>query len=204
MRGGKPTATAPETIAGMKFYKSLWDANISPKGLIGMQHRDLLTQGKMGMYIDGPWNFQQIKELNPDLYPHMGAALNPWENHAATGGAHHFLTVPKDAKNKDAASKFIEFWSREEWQRNVFTYTSMVPGRMNVMPEEALQEMPYMNAYIEGQKYAIPVAPEGLEKYAAEVMHEVVNSLGKILFFEATVESEMEQLQKKIAEISAR
>jgi multiple sugar transport system substrate-binding protein len=202
VRNGKPTTMEPEVIKGVSLYKELVDADVAPVGLPVNVHREMFFNGKIGMYIDGPWNFAIIEKQNPDLYPAMDALDNPWPNKAAIGGPNHILVIPKGAANKAMAGNFINLWSSQEIQRLYYEKLGVVPGRLDAVPPEALQKRPWFKAYLDGAASAVPAIPEGLEKRTVEVQKAVVDSLGKVLFRNQPVGAAMQELQSVLNTIA--
>ncbi len=167
---GKITATDPNTIKGVELYKQLLMEKISPMRVNFGVLNEMLFNYKLAMMIDGPWIFSQAKYDYPKTYPDLACAQTPFENKAAIGGANHFLMIPKDAKNKAGAAKFIEMWNRKEWQERHSELTGLVVARPDAVSQKKLQDDPWFRGYVEGMPYAVAPIPEGYEKEASKFL----------------------------------
>ncbi len=177
VKDGKITATAPGTIKGVELYKQLLLEKLTAGIMIKDDvNREMLFKGKMAMYIDGPWIFSLAAIDFPDIYPDLACAHTPFENKAAIGGANHFLMIPKDAKNKAAAAKFIEFWNRKEWQERHSEITGLVVARPDAVSKKKLAKDAWFKEFVEGMNYAVAPIPAGFEKQASKFQSAVVEA----------------------------
>lgn len=150
---GAPTADAPGTIEGITWLRRLIDAGVVPTGMTVVNARNLFKDGKAAFMIEGPWVMTMVRSQNADLYPSLGFTDPPTPTHAAvTGGA--FFVLPRKAKNKDAAWRYIDMVNQPEWQRRWMDMTDQLPGQALEPSEAQLQRSPWIRDMIRvGQKY---------------------------------------------------
>lgn len=195
--GEKPTANAPETIEGVKYYKKLFDADFTPKGKTTPDLDQMIWEGNLAMMIEGAWLFGAVKTQNPDIYPFMDAALPPTPTQATiVGGA--FFGIDANTENKDAAWKVIDLYNSQEWQEKYVEMTAQIPGQGGMITEEVLAKDPWWAVFDEGVKHHLAgygyMAP-GFELVAEEYNNEIGIALADILEGGADVEERLNELQ---------
>lgn len=203
-RDGKPTATDPRVLEGVKLYKRIFDAGVLPKGMNRNQFRQLFWEGKVAMYPEGSWQWAAIQKANPSILKDVEFAPVPWPNHMSTGGAQNFLAIPRQAKHKEEAWKYLELISRPEWQRRYAELTQSIPGRQGMIDAAFLAKYPWFNAFLEGQKSVSPVSPPGLELVNEEFQKIVLDKVSEVLFRNRLVEQAMAEAQQDLERLVAR
>jgi len=203
---GKPAATADATVASMEMYKKIVTEGITPVGVPKPQTREMFVAGKIAMMIEGPWFFADPK-ITPERLAFMGTATLPWENKRSVGSASAFI-IPKAAKNKEAAGKFIDFCCSMEWQIK-FLEVAVLPGnRKGAFPKSFIDKHPFMSAYAEGASKAVDSCPPGFEDVFKQLQKYVIDAAGEFMFknvpvrkalegVQASLEKELEGLKKK-------
>lgn len=202
-KDGKPTATHPNTIKGAAFYKELFDSKVIPLGVEEPVYRQLFWEGKVAMIVDGPWMLTFVKDKNPSLYPHIGVALLPFGDRYGTAGF-NLLGVPKGAKNKELALKYLEILARPEYQRMFLELTNLPPGSKDAMSAKFLKENPWYPPFIEGIANGTPITPDGLEAYYLEFETIVQKHISRMLFRNIAADKAMLDLQGELEEFVAR
>lgn len=196
---GEPTATDPNTIAGVEFFKSLVDLGVTPVNVQKSTIRELFFAEKVAMMIDGPWIPGQFDERNPEKAGRIGMADNPFENKVAPGGVYYFFVIPKRAANKAGAGAYLNWTMRPEWHRNLTQQTGLPAGRKDSITPELLEEKPFMEAELRGMnQYAFQMEPEGFEDISITYMKTVIDYLGEALYGDEPVKSAMESLQEEL------
>ena len=203
-KDGKPTATDPKTIEGVKLYKRFFDAEVIPKGMNRNQFRQLFWEGKVAMYPEGSWQWAAIEQTNKAILKDIDFAPVPWANHMSTGGAQNFLAIPKQAKHKEEAWKYLELISRPEWQRRYAELAQSIPGRQRAIDAAFLAKYPWFRPFLEGQKSASAVSPPGLELVNEEFQKIVRDRVSEALFRNRPVEQAMADAQQDLERLVAR
>ncbi|MCL4459239.1 MAG: sugar ABC transporter substrate-binding protein [Chloroflexi bacterium] len=167
-RDGKVTATDPNTIKGLAFMKSLFDAGVTPKGVGFDQTQQWLAEGKLGMLHGGPFVYKFIEQRFPDKIQDIGFAGLPSPNHTSTGGPQNVLVIPAAAKNSDAAWEFMKFLAQPDWQRKFPEMTFSLPGMGDALSPDFQAKYPWFKIFADAQPYTITIAPPGFEIYFSE------------------------------------
>jgi len=117
------TGEATLSEAWLSAFKK-WDETIAKKNLtpdmLGVEYDQALDEfatGKAAMWESGPWAYETLLQKNPNLklgmFPIPGSAEGSgW----LVGGPGSSWSVNKNAKNKDAALKVLDFTSTPEAQ----------------------------------------------------------------------------------------
>ncbi len=115
------------------------------KNAVGLAYGEapgLFAQGKAAMMIDGSWSSQQIEDAKPAF--EVGAFLTPGSDNAElnavapTSNGNAGWLVYKNAKNKEAALKYLEFILRPENYQKFVTVTKMLPTMQDAKMESPL------------------------------------------------------------------
>jgi len=199
---GYPSANSPETVEGVKFYKKLYDAEFTPKGVDSGGTDQLMYEEKAAMSMQGAWLFGSILGNAPDILYNFKAALPPTPTHTAIlGGA--YMGMSSSCENKDAAWEVINFFNSKEWQEKYLLMTSQIPGQANMVTEEVLEEAPWWEVYNEAaSKYAgaFGYMSPGFEAVADEYNNEIGIALADILEGGADVETRLNELQETLVD----
>ncbi len=202
-KNGVPTATDPNTILGVKLFKLLADLGVTPIAQDEKVTGEQLYRGRVAMLIGGPWHFGRAEAVNPEMAEHLNAAMTPFANKAATGGAHHFLVVPALAKNKSGGAKFIKFMASEKYESLYNEAVGMIPGNLAWASKTLLKDTKWFKAFVEGLNYATIAIPEGFASVAPEFSRIVVEHVvGDIVLKNEPVEETMEKLQRALEELA--
>jgi multiple sugar transport system substrate-binding protein len=190
---GKATATADAVVAAMEMYKKIVAEGITPVGVPKPQTREMFVAGKIAMMIEGPWFFADPK-ITPERMAFMGTATLPWANKRSVGSASAFI-VPKAAKNKEAAGKFIDFCCSEEWQIKFLEVAKLPGNRKGAFPKSFIDKHPFMAAYAEGAPKAVDSCPPGLEDVFKQLQKYVIDAGGEFMFKNTPVRKALETVQ---------
>jgi ABC-type glycerol-3-phosphate transport system substrate-binding protein len=145
------------------------------------------------MMIEGPWFFADPK-ITPERLAFMGTATLPWANKRSVSSASAFI-VPKAAKNKEAAGKFIDFCCSLEWQIK-FLEVAILPGnRKGAFPKSFIDKFPFMAAYDEGAPKAVDSCPSGFEDVFKQLQKYVIDAAGEFMFKNVPVKKALEGVQ---------
>jgi multiple sugar transport system substrate-binding protein len=203
-KDGKPTATDPRVLEGVKLYKRIFDAGVIPKGMNRNQFRQLFWEGKVAMYPEGSWQWAAIQKANPTILKDVDFAPVPWPNRMSTGGAQNFLAIPRQARHKEEAWKYLELISRPEWQRRYAELAQSIPGRQGRIDAAFLAKYPWFKAFLEGQKSVSPVSPPGLELVNEEFQKIILDKVSEVLFRNRPVDQAMAEAQQDLERLVAR
>ncbi len=194
--GNKVTATTGATVAAMEMYRKIVAEGITPVGVPKPQTREMFVAGKIAMMIEGPWFFADPK-ITPERLAFMGTATLPWANKRSVSSASAFI-IPKAAKNKEAAGKFIDFCSSLEWQIK-FLEVAVLPGnRKGAFPKSFIDKFPFMAAYAEGAPKAVDSCPAGFEDVFKQLQKYAIDAAGEFMFKNIPVRKALETVQARL------
>jgi multiple sugar transport system substrate-binding protein len=201
-KNGKPSANAQQTVAALKFLKTLYDEGLIPRGMDTNGYRQLFIQGRIGMYATGPFIAGIVAKDNKDTYANLRAVPLPLPG-KTTMAVTVFLGVPKASKNKDLAAKLIMRLLKDDIQKQIVTVGKTFPGRPGFVPPNFVAENPWFKAVEEASLSAKTYAPDGVEQYGAEVVKIVGEHVEAMLFRNVTAEQTGENLQRALEEFTA-
>lgn len=146
---GKFVVDSPEGVEAMEFlvdlarkYKVTYP---EPWAINRDEMHKVFAQGKIGMFIVGPWEVGIIKEENPDL--NYGITLIPAYRKQVTMAVTDTLMMYKGAPNKDAAWKFVEFAYQDKYRLEFDVNEGMLPEK-KVVGEKIVDVAPYLKTFI--------------------------------------------------------
>jgi ABC-type glycerol-3-phosphate transport system substrate-binding protein len=201
-KDGKPNCNDPKIVDSLEWLKRLLDADLAPRGTTVSTFRRMFWEGQLGMIVDGPYTMTYIRDRNPQLYPFIGYGPVPFALRDAgsiTGGA--FYTIPRVSTHKEEAWKWIEFISRDKWQRRWLEDLVQIPGTVVKPTEKFLKDNPWvntMNDIAAKQKSGFGYAPPGFEKYGPEFRRIVVNNWAQVLAGRQAVKPAMDACQASL------
>jgi multiple sugar transport system substrate-binding protein len=102
-----------------------------------------MKSGKVGMFINGAWYLSAFKEagINYGVVEIPAFGDNPSASIVSSSG----IAMSKDSKHKEAAFKFMEFWTGEQANKERLSFE--LPVLKSVVESEKLQEDPIKNVF---------------------------------------------------------
>jgi multiple sugar transport system substrate-binding protein len=190
---------APKTIEAIKWYKSLFDKGVAPKGVDSLKLRELFWEGKLGMTLQGPWGIGQIKNQNPQF--EMGTAPCPWANGRTWISVVPFV-IPKDAKNKEEAWNFLALYAEKKWQERYIEMTGIPTGRSDLADSRVVEQEPLMKPFMVllGNPENKLRTVQGFETDAVQIYSMLEDTMTEILIEKVSVEEGLNTLQKQLEE----
>ncbi len=177
-RDGQVNVTDPKLTEGLAWTKRILDEGLGPRGVDAVALQKMMGEGKLAMWISGPWVMTYLKTEAPEVYKTMDFVIPPTPTHAAiTGGG--FIVIPRASQQKDLAWKYIDLTQRADWQRKWLEDLVQIPGQV-VQPSQAFLEanpwvknMNDMTRFGAGFGYAVPGLEEINGEYQKIVMDHV-------------------------------
>jgi arabinogalactan oligomer/maltooligosaccharide transport system substrate-binding protein len=147
-------------VQGAEYIKKWYKEGLFPKGIIGekggSQLDSLFIQGKAASVISGPWAFQTYKDAKVDYgvapLPKLPNG-QPQKSFLGIKGRH----VSSYSKNKDLATKFVEWITNEENAKTRFEKTKEIPPVKSLETDPIIIEDQGAKAVAEQSKYAVPM-----------------------------------------------
>jgi multiple sugar transport system substrate-binding protein len=199
---GKPNASAPETVAALKFIKGAYDDQLIPRGMDTPSYRQLFAQGKVGMYATGSFFAGVVQSASKETYADLGAVPLPLPS-GKTMSLTAFLAVPKGARNKELAGKLLMRMLKDDIQAKTVEAGKTHPGMLGKIPASFSGENPWFKAFEDASLNAKSYAPEGVEQYGNEIVKIVAEHVEAMLFNGVSADETGQRLQKALTEFIA-
>jgi multiple sugar transport system substrate-binding protein len=136
---------SPQVTEALGYYESFFDAGLAPKDLPQGALEPDFVKGSIGAFVSGPWHIGILKDQGGagkyDVW-HM-----PGRKAATSFVGGGDLAVFKDAKNRDAAWKFVSWLSQPEVQVKWYQATSDLPAVKAGWDNPALTGDPMLTAF---------------------------------------------------------
>lgn len=200
---GQPIFNSDANVETVKFLKELNKAH--PAGLMANTNEgtyfDAFKKEQIAYLIDGPWRAIESKNLDID-YGMAKIPLSPngKDGNITIGAAFH--SVPKDAKNKEAAFAYIRELYSEEIQHLVADTDVRSPVLKSISETESYQaDHPEMYQHY----LAMSGNVQGLPSFAKEdskVWQMFGDAVTKSLMTNGDIQSIMDDVQKKAEAIT--
>ncbi|WP_372631263.1 ABC transporter substrate-binding protein [Cohnella sp.] len=146
------------------------------KGFMGVDYASVVGRfaaGKAAMLPDGMWNAGAIAKANPDMkfgYFPMPVSDNAENNKNFYGKYDMSLMIAAHSKNKEAALKYLEFFSEPENYSEFVNAVGFLPTQPNVtLKDPFLQEIAPQASKMKLAMDIIWQAPQGAGNYTSSV-----------------------------------
>jgi multiple sugar transport system substrate-binding protein len=197
--GTRPTAADPKVIAALRFVKDLWDNNEIPRGLDAVTINNLVTQGKVASIISGSFVYFQAQKANPAVGAQLWAGKNPLPS-PATMRATAWWGVPKAARHKDLAARYILLLLTPVQQKRQVELTGTLPARPGMVPADFIAKNPWFGAVVDigyGGK-AVSYFPQQIGNKGNDALAAIGNGVLSILYQGAAPDRAMRDVQTKL------
>jgi len=199
---GKPTLNTPEVVQGIRAYKQVYDANVTPKGTDAATYRRMFAQGKLAMEIDNGGVAANLATEGKGI--EMGAAPSPFPHREQTMILAS-ITLNANSKHQDAAAAFLKWMLGAKPQAEL----QQIHGASSVaiaVPRSAEEEKkwPWINVYDQQTQYSVPPLPQGLETKSPEIQQVVVQQVIKVLQNGVDPQQAMDEAQKKVERLVSK
>lgn len=147
-------------VKGAEYIQKWYTEGLFPNGIIGENGGSamdgLFTEGKVASVMNGPWAFQPYKDAGINIGM---AALPTLPNgeHVKTFMGVKGWHVSAYSKNKDWATKFLEFITNDENSKYRFEETAEVPTNKKLIDDPAIKDNEGAKAVAEQSQYATPM-----------------------------------------------
>lgn len=195
---GNPSVTTPEVVQGFKWWKEVVLAS-TPIGQESGRLRQLVMEGKVASYNDGPWMQGFALRANPDVRPHLRAAPLPFK--ATMGGPSNVVAIAKmiSEDEKRLAWDFIKSGTTKDAQMRYALAVGAPAPRLDAsLPAEMRKDLPFFEVYIDAAKRAVSWIPFGLEVRANEFIRLVSEHAQRMIVRNEPVERVLQDLQREL------
>ncbi|MHB1064729.1 MAG: sugar ABC transporter substrate-binding protein [Georgenia sp.] len=192
------TIDSPEFVAALAKYQSFFTDGLAPTDLPqGSLEPDFMA-GTIGSFISGPWHIGILEETDPAGMVNVGLAPLPAGAQQASfiGGAN--LGVFKDAQNRDAAWKFVDWLSQPEVQAEWYKTVNDLPSVTSAWDDPTIAGDKYLNVF--GEQLKTAVAPPSIPTWE-EVASVIDTDLERLTKSGADPQEIATSIQKQAAAI---
>lgn len=195
-KDGKPTATDPKTIDGLKWYKKFVDAGVTPLGQNNPTLRPLMWSGKMAFWLDGAWFMGMVDQNKGTAASDLATAVMPFPSGNGRTSV-QCLTMPKSAPNKKNAGAYIDFLCQPEQQLAMLQGSKIMPGRKGGGDYSPfLTKNSWYKPFVDQAARTVAHTPHGFEKIGAEYEKVVRDNVSDMIARNLEVEATADKIQK--------
>lgn len=202
-----PTVNTPEAVEGVTWWVDLVKSGVTPTGMETGPLRQLLQQGKLAMWFDGPWGQGFIKDAAPEVKPHLKVAQLPFPK--ILGGASNVIAMPKDIPDDEKAMvwEFIKSLTTPEAQRdyNVMYCTPTARTDVTVPATEVHASCPLIDPWVEALNAPnlVDYFPRALATKTQQMTQQMGDTLQKLITSDGSVKDELDKLQQQYEQLVA-
>jgi multiple sugar transport system substrate-binding protein len=191
--GKKPTVNSPNVVAGVRFFKQMYDAGIFPKGVDSATYRRMFWQEKVAMLTDNQAVYVITKSQNPKIELE---ATNPPFKLPLTNAEIVLYTIPKGSPHAKEAVTFLDWF-----YGHLGDYGMAVHNVVNSKSANAsiIKQFPYLQTFVN-----LPVAdnggilPRGFETHLPEFRHTVMTHITDVLVNNVDPKKAMDAAQAEL------
>ncbi len=195
---GNPSVTTPQVVQGFKWWKEVVLSS-TPIGQESGRLRQLVMEGKVASYNDGPWMQGFALRANPDVKPFLRAAPAPFK--VTMGGPSNVVAIPKTISDdeKRLVWDFIKSGTvRDAQVRYAVAVGAPAPRLDATVPNDQRKDLPFFDVYVDAAKRAVSWVPFGLETKANEFIQIVAEHAQRMIVNNEPVEKVLADLQKQL------
>lgn len=143
--GDKYTFDTPQMTEALAYYQSFFTQKLAPTDLPQGALEPAFARGEIGAFMSGPWHVGILNEQGAK--GKFGIAPMPAEQSSTSfiGGSN--LAVFKDAKNRDAAWKFLAWLSKPDVQVKWYQAVNDLPAVQSAWDDPALTADPLLKVF---------------------------------------------------------
>ena len=195
---GNPSVTTPQVTQGFKWWKEVV-LGATPIGQESGRLRQLVMEGKVASYNDGPWMQGFALRANPDVKPHLRAAPAPFR--FTMGGPSNVVAIPRAIpdEEKRLAWDFIKSHTQRDAQVRYSVAVGAPAPRQDIsIPADMRKDLPFYDVYVDAAKRAVSWVPFGLETKANEFIRLVAEHGQRMIVRNEPVERVLQDLQREL------
>jgi multiple sugar transport system substrate-binding protein len=147
--GKQFTLDSPAMVKALESYKTFFAGGLSPDALLRPGELEQgFVDGSFGAFFSGPWHIGLIKQQGgPAFGDKWSVARMPKEATGTSFVGGGDLAVFKDAKNRDAAWKFVQYLSKPEVQVKWYTEVGDLPSVKSAWQDQKLAGDPLLKTF---------------------------------------------------------
>lgn len=205
------TLNKESVMEALKYIETLVKEELvdpADKTTSGMDAYKRLTGGSAS-FLTGPTSFvsRSTNKEECSVVGQIAPILTPGKEGKSdvTMALPEALGVTKFSENKEAAKKFVQWYTSADMQKELNKSNSAIPTRNSVL-EELIGDGTIQNAgaMLEEAKLIASPFPGGIPSYYAEMSSAMYNAVNKMALGELTAEEAFDEMDKKITELAGK
>lgn len=195
-------------VDALEFEKKLVDEGFTDpaaKTASGMDAYRKLTAGEASFMV-GPTKFVGLSnnEEESSVVGQIEAILLPGTEGTSpqTMPLPEAVGVTKFSKNKEAATEFVQWYTSEDTQKELFAANSSIPTRNKVLAglieDETIKNS---GAMLEQAKIIKSPFPNGIPAYYSEMSNAIYNNVNKMVMGEISAQEAFDAMNSKVSEL---
>jgi len=166
-KDGKWTFDTPEMTEALRYYASFFTQKLAPPDLAQGALEPDFVKGQIGSFMSGPWEVGIIKDQGGKDFAVAPMPAGKSSTSFIGGGN---IAVFKDAKNRDAAWKFLAWLSKPDVQAKWYQAVSDLPAVQAAWTDPALSGDKILQVFGEQLKSAKAPPPYPTWEQVAAVL----------------------------------
>ncbi|GIE98707.1 extracellular solute-binding protein [Paractinoplanes rishiriensis] len=150
--GRQYTFDTPAMAEALTYYQSFFKEQLAPANLAQGALEPAFVKGEIGAFMSGPWHVGIINEQGGEGTYAVAPMPVGKSSTSFIGGSN--IAVFKDAKNRDAAWKFLAWLSKPDVQVKWYQTVSDLPAVQSAWQDPALTGDPMLKVFGEQLKSA--------------------------------------------------
>jgi multiple sugar transport system substrate-binding protein len=146
------TFDSPQMTEALRYYQSFFTEKISPTDLPNGQLEPDFGKGDIAAFVSGPWEVGLVNDQGAKGKFAVAPLPAKQSSTSFIGGSN--IGVFKDAKNRDAAWKFIQWLSKPEVQVKWYKTVSDLPAVQSAWQDPTMTSDPILTTFGEQLKSA--------------------------------------------------
>jgi len=193
---GQATANSPQVVAALGFLKSAVTDGQAPKGQTQSGYRDQFIAGKVAMAAIGTFIIGTATGQNPSVGKALKSTSLPLPS-GRTIAVNTFLTIPKGAKHKALAAKFIVQSLQAQYQQKI-AEAGAVPALPSLVPASVAAANPTYQTLLEESKNATSYAPSGAPDNTEQVAQIVTVNFQQLMTTSESAQAAANAMQSQL------
>ena len=203
------TLNEESVLSALKYEEKMVQEELvdpADKTTAGMDAYKRITGGTAS-FMTGPTSFvsRTVNEEECSVVGQITPILVPGKEGKSekTMALPEGIGVTKFSKNKEAAKKFVEWYTSPEMQKKLNETNSAIPTRNSVL-EELIEDGTIQNAgaMLEEAKLIASPFPNGIPSYYSEMSNAIYNAVNQMALGEITAEEAFAQMNDKVTELA--
>lgn len=196
---GSSNLSDEKLVKALEDYKYFFDNGLTPLGTAAVQLRQYFVEGKIAMYIDGPFVMPIINAADESIRSSLKMTRVPFEVCASNTSHSVHMPATLSETEKELVWDFYQILLTDEMQALYGKLVDCPPPKAGSLTEDLIAEKPYLEQLVEYGVGSVSMIPEGMGLYWTEFTTLIANTLADMVSDPAnTVEDALVSLESEI------